>query len=259
MKVVNDVVIRIWLEMPSGVHMNKETLLPALKDGKVSQATIDEKIRRILRTAVRFGWFDREQADLSIPRFNPEGLRVALESARASMVLLKNERNLLPLDKTRTRSIAIIGPGAFPAVPVGGGSARVEPFRAISFMEGLSNAVGPETRIYYHRGIPSLGEMAQGTNFTTAVTEGQPGLRSEYFSSGDLITSCLDRSAELRHATITHSLGRVLVPAGGSHWRSVAVTDAYSQSYYSSAIRLAVQTSRERKAVSGHRSRMCAH
>lgn len=174
------------LEMPSAVHMNRETLQPALKDGKVSQATIDEKIRRILRTAVRFGWFDREQADLSIPRFNPEGRRVALEGARESVVLLKNERNLLPLDKTKTRSIAIIGPSAFPAVPVGGGSARVEPFRAISFMEGLSNAVAPATSVYYHRGIPSLGEMAQATNFTTAVTEGQPGLRSEYFSSRDL-------------------------------------------------------------------------
>jgi beta-glucosidase len=174
------------LEMPSGAHMNTQTLLPAIKDGRVSQATIDDKVRRILRTAIRFGWLDREQVDLSIPRFNPQGRQIALEAARESMVLLKNDQNLLPLDKDKTKSIAIIGPGAYPAVPVGGGSARVEPFRAISFMEGLSNAAGPATNVYYHRGIPSVGEMAQATNFTTAATNGTAGLLAEYFSTPDL-------------------------------------------------------------------------
>ncbi|HYJ46653.1 MAG TPA: glycoside hydrolase family 3 N-terminal domain-containing protein, partial [Pyrinomonadaceae bacterium] len=48
------------LEMPSGAHMNRETLLPAIKEGKVSVATIDDHVRRILRTAVRFGWLDRD-------------------------------------------------------------------------------------------------------------------------------------------------------------------------------------------------------
>jgi beta-glucosidase len=174
------------LEMPSPTHMNLETLLPAIKDGRVSQATIDDKVRRILRTAIRFGWLDREQADLSIPRFNPQGREIALESARESMVLLKNDQDLLPLDKDKIKSIAIIGPGAYPAVPVGGGSARVEPFRAISFMEGLSNAAGPTTNVYYHRGIPTVGEMAQATNFTTAATNGTAGLLAEYFSTPDL-------------------------------------------------------------------------
>jgi beta-glucosidase len=174
------------LEMPFPTHMNLQTLLPAIKDGRVSQTTIDDKVRRILRTAIRFGWLDREQVDLSIPRFNPQGRQIALEAARESMVLLKNDQNLLPLDKDKIKSIAIIGPGAYPAVPVGGGSARVEPFRAISFMEGLSNATGPTTNIYYHRGIPSVGEMAQATNFTTAATNGTAGLLAEYFSTPDL-------------------------------------------------------------------------
>ena len=47
------------VEMPSAKFMNRETLLPAIKAGKVSQATIDDKVRRILRTAIRFGWLDR--------------------------------------------------------------------------------------------------------------------------------------------------------------------------------------------------------
>ena len=47
------------VEMPSAKFMNRATLLPAIKAGQVSLATIDDKVRRILRTAIRFGWLDR--------------------------------------------------------------------------------------------------------------------------------------------------------------------------------------------------------
>src|SRR5436309_747425 len=95
------------LEMPFGAHMNRETLLPAIKDGKVALATIDEHVRRILRTAARFGWLDREQQDMTIPRFNQQGRQAALEAAREGMVLLKNDGNLLPLDQSKVKSVAI--------------------------------------------------------------------------------------------------------------------------------------------------------
>lgn len=175
------------LEMPSGKFLNRRNLLPAIEQGKVSVATIDDKVRRILRTAVRFGWLDREQTDISIPRYNPQGRRVALEAARESLVLLKNEGNLLPLDKRKTKSIAVIGPNAYPAVPTGGGSARVEPFTATSFLEGLSNYAGaPAPQVYYARGLLSLSEMAEATIFQTAETNGQTGLLAEYFNTNDL-------------------------------------------------------------------------
>src|SRR5256712_8044801 len=112
------------LEMPSGVFMNRKNLEPAIQQSKVSVATINDKVRRILRTAVRFGWLDRNQTDYSIPRFNMQGRQVALQSAREGMVLLRNESTWLPLAKPRLNSIAVIGPDAYPAVPDGGGSAR---------------------------------------------------------------------------------------------------------------------------------------
>src|SRR5438477_6285562 len=108
--------------MPSGVFLNRKNLEPAIQQGQVSVATIDDKVRRILRTAIRFGWLDRDQTDLSIPRFNQEGRSVALGAAREGQVLLKNAGGLLPLNKGKIKSIAIIGPNAYPAVPVGGGS-----------------------------------------------------------------------------------------------------------------------------------------
>jgi beta-glucosidase len=174
------------LEMPSGEHMNRKNLLPAIEQGKVSVATIDDKVRRMLRTAVRFSWLDRDQTDRSVPRLNQQGRRVALDTARESLVLLKNDRSLLPLDKGKIKTVAIIGPVAYPAVPVGGGSARVEPFVAVSYLEGLSNYLGTSGRVHYSRGVPSLGEMADATDFSTAATGGKPGLNAEYFSNDKL-------------------------------------------------------------------------
>jgi len=174
------------LEMPSGKFLNRENLLPAIRQGKVSVATIDDKVRRILRVAAQFGWLDREQTDLSVPRYNAQGKQVALQAARESIVLLKNESALLPLRKDKLKSVAVIGPDAYPAVPDGGGSARVQPFAAVSFLEGLSNYLGTATPVYYDRGIPTLSEMAQATKFLTADTNGDPGIRVEYFASDDL-------------------------------------------------------------------------
>ncbi len=174
------------LEMPSGKFMNRANLLPAVKSGKVSEATIDDKVRRILRTAIQFGWLGRDQTDVSIPLFNVAGRGVALEAARSSMVLLKNQGNLLPLDKNKIKSIAIIGPDAYPARVVGGGSAGVQPFVAVSYLEGLANYLGTNARVYYDRGIPSSAEMADATSFTSDPAGHEPGLKAEFFNNPDL-------------------------------------------------------------------------
>jgi beta-glucosidase len=165
------------LEMPFAEHMNAATLQPALRAGTVTVATLDEKVRHILRAAVGFGWLDREQTDLDWPRYGGEGRRVALRSAEESMVLLKNDRGLLPL---ATRNIAVIGPGAYPAVPVVGGSAMVKPFRAVSFLEGLTDAVG---KVGFHPGIPTLAELADATVLTS---DGKRGVTVEVFADTSL-------------------------------------------------------------------------
>ena len=174
------------LEMPSGKFMNRTTLLPAIKSGKVSEATIDEKVRRILRTAIQFGWLDRDQTDLSIPRLNADGRQVALEAIRSGMVLLKNDGNLLPLDKGKIKSIAVIGPDAHPGQPVGGGSGEVRPFSTTSFLEGIAKYLGSAAKVYYAAGLPTLSEMAGHTHFTTEANGGKVGLKAEFFDNTNL-------------------------------------------------------------------------
>jgi beta-glucosidase len=174
------------LEMPSGIHMNRQTLKSAIEQGKVSIETINDKVRRIVGTAIRFGWLDQWQLELTVPRYNVEGRKVALDAAREGITLLKNEGNLLPLDKTKTKSVLVVGPTAYPAVPVGGGSAAVEPFASTSFLEGLSNYSGGAVRVFYDRGLQSFADLAASTNFSTSVSNGPPGLMAEYFDNAEL-------------------------------------------------------------------------
>jgi beta-glucosidase len=174
------------LDMGSPRFFNRQYLQPAVEQNKVALATIDDKVRRILRSAIRFRWLDRDQTDLTIPRYNLPARDTALQAARESMVLLKNEHNLLPLQRQKIRSVAIIGPDAYLALPVGGGSAGVQPFTAVSFLEGLSNYLGEKVPVYYDRGLRSLNDLTEATNFFTAEVNGESGLKAEYFSNPNL-------------------------------------------------------------------------
>ena len=173
------------LEMPSPTFMNSDTLLPALREGKVLATTLDDKIRRILRKAIEFGFFDHAQADSDIPLFSQEGRQVALEEARGSMVLLKNSANILPLNDNKLKTIVVIGPDAYPAVISGGGSAETKPFNSVSYLEGISNRLGTKAKVLYAVDTPPLDEVFENSDFVTAPG-GESGLKGEYFSNQSL-------------------------------------------------------------------------
>jgi beta-glucosidase len=155
------------LEMPTGRFMNAKTLVPAIQGGQVSESVIDDKVRRLLNLAVRFGWLDGQPADLSISRDNQAGREVAHKSALESAVLLKNDGSLLPLDLEKVHTLAVIGPNAYPAVIGGGGSAHVASFEPVSVLQGLSDKLGSARTVTYAQGIPALRTLALRTVFTT--------------------------------------------------------------------------------------------
>jgi len=173
------------LEMPSPTFMNRDTLLPALNQGTMPVATLDDKVRRILRKAIEFGFFDQPQTDIAIPTYSQEGRQVALEMARGSMVLLKNSGNLLPLDENKLKTIAVIGPDAYPAVIGGGGSAETKPFNAVSYLEGISNRLGTKAKVLYAVDVPPLDEVFESSEFV-AAPGGESGLKGEYFGNEEL-------------------------------------------------------------------------
>jgi beta-glucosidase len=149
------------LEMPYAKYMNPANLLPAIQDGRVKESVIDDKVRRILRTVIGAGFFDRPQTRKDIPLDDPENAQTALAGARESIVLLKNNKHALPLDRQMIKSIAVLGPNADPAVYCGGGSAFTRVFHATSVLEGLRQISGETVKILYSTNAQDAVELAK--------------------------------------------------------------------------------------------------
>jgi beta-glucosidase len=169
------------LEMPEAEWLNEAHLLPAIGSGEVSEATVDDKVRRLLRLAACFGWLDHPQADATIPLDDPRTGAVALEVARSGVVLLKNEASLLPLSPARVRSLAVVGFGAHPAVISGGGSAYAPPYHSTSILDGL-RIVCPDLALLHAPGPPA---GTDGEVYAESVFECErgAGLWGEYYDN----------------------------------------------------------------------------
>ena len=114
-----------------------DTLLEAVRAGRVDEALIDDKVVRILRLAARVGGLDGAVPASPAPVDIPRELRA---TAAASFVLARNERSLLPLDGSGLGRVALIGPNAEIARTLGGGSATVYPPYTVSPLDGLRAA-----------------------------------------------------------------------------------------------------------------------
>ncbi|MFA6457565.1 MAG: glycoside hydrolase family 3 C-terminal domain-containing protein, partial [Bacteroidota bacterium] len=180
------------LEMPGGDFLTKEKLLPLIKEGKVKESIIDDKVRRILRVISRMGYLD---TPLDVPVVNaPEHRAVALDVARAGIVLLKNDRiagitgpkrNILPLDPAAVHSITVLGPNAEVLRTGGGGSSKVKPAFVESPLEGVKRAF-PNALISFAVGARLAGKVPAIEPkffFLPGDTTGIRGLYAEYFDN----------------------------------------------------------------------------
>lgn len=136
-----------------------------LREGKLSQATIDEAVRRILRIKFRLGLFERPYASEQRERteiLTPKNRAAAREIAGRSMVLLKNERETLPLSKS-VGSIAVIGPLADSQKdPIGWWKGDGRPEDVVTLLAGIKAKVSPGTRVTYAKGCEIEGDSTAG-------------------------------------------------------------------------------------------------
>ena len=156
-------------EMPYAKFMNQKELLPAVQVGKVKESTIDDKILRLLRVALRYHWIGpgaRPQYVDSLSTYSIADRATALQGARESLTLLKNDGHFLPLDPAKIKTIAVIGPDAWPAVTGGGGSSQAQAFEPVSILTGLAN-LGAQSgvNVVYERGLPQVGDIFGNTHF----------------------------------------------------------------------------------------------
>jgi len=172
------------LEMPSGAFMNRQNLLPAIKDGRLSEEVINEKVRRILRIIFRFGFYDTPYRETAKRAEISENAEVALDLARNGIVLLKNEGNVLPLSKT-VKTVAIIGPNGNRYV-AGGGSSFTRPYSSTTLLEGVQKIL-PQARVeYMAAALPLPEDFSATTPLFTGKGSKEKGLKATYFNSTDL-------------------------------------------------------------------------
>lgn len=131
-----------------------------VQEGKVSIETVDRSVRRILRIKYLLGLFDNPYVDVdrAVKESNTkESRELALQTAREGIVLLKNEKNLLPLKKN-IKSIVVIGPNADSERNQLGDYTHNPVLQdVVTVLEGIRNKVSPQTKVNYVKGCDIIG------------------------------------------------------------------------------------------------------
>jgi len=144
-----------WLPRPKSVAAGNgggwlvpEKVLPEISAGKISAATIDDNVGRILRIMFVSGQFDKPHtANGEID--TPEQRALVRKASAESIVLLKNAGDLLPLNSSKMHSLVVIGTNAAVARTGGGGSSLVVPKYAITPLKGIQDRAGERVHVSY--------------------------------------------------------------------------------------------------------------
>jgi len=155
------------VELPDPAVNN--TLLEQVKSGKIPESWIDQSVSRILYQKFQLGLFENPYVDVDRAvrmTDTPEDRALAADAARRSIVLLKNQNNLLPLDRSKLKSIAVIGPNADRAHL--GGYTDPNPPPTVSILDGVKAKLGSNVKVNYAEGVKITKEG--GNWFGDAIT-----------------------------------------------------------------------------------------
>lgn len=221
------------LEMPGPPRIRKtDEVVEAVKRGEVSESTIDERARAVIRFALKLKALE-DPAATGQTTDSPELRSMIRDAGARGMVLLKNKDNVLPLakDSVKGKKIALIG-FAKDAMAHGGGSASVNAYRKVTPWDGLHEALGDAVEFTYAKGahkerlLPAINR--DGTCAKVVALDGQPGFTRLLFE-GDKT-----EPVSILHGQLTSAYS----PLGSqeSLWRRLEIvgdfTPAESGSHY---------------------------
>jgi beta-glucosidase len=171
---------RTWLKLPAtieagngGDFLSTDKILAEVKAGNIPVASLDDNVSRILRIIFVSGQFDHPHTAADAID-SPEHRTLARTAAAESIVLLKNAGNVLPLDSTKIKSIAVIGPNAAVARTGGGGSSKVNPTYVVTPLDGIKERAGIAIPVNY-----AIGNTIPGEVPANDTLEARERLRSE--------------------------------------------------------------------------------
>src|SRR6185312_13989362 len=171
------------LEMPGPPQYFGARLQTAVRDWQVDPDRIEDAARRMVRTILRSGLLAgrRPHGELRSPR----NRAAALAAAQESIVLLKNDRGVLPLDRASIHTLAVIGPDADVPLYEGGGSAHAIPATSVTPLMSLRRLVGSGIDIRYARGADNdeVPPPIDARLLTPTSASSSHGLAFDYFAN----------------------------------------------------------------------------
>ncbi|UCE07702.1 MAG: beta-glucosidase BglX, partial [bacterium] len=183
------------MDMMGFVYINN--LANLVKEGQLAEELIDDAVRRILHIKFRLGLFDRPYVD---PKYedsimlSKENLETALEVARKSIVLLKNDNQLLPLSK-EINSVAVIGPLANNRkAPLGCWSCEGRTEDVVTVLEGIKKKI-PHERIHYAKGCEIEGNSLNAISEAVKIAKDAAVALVVIGESADMIGEASSRSS----------------------------------------------------------------
>ncbi len=153
------------------------SLATQVREGKIAEAAVDRAVAHVLQVKFLTGLFDDPYVDPENAEKitnSPEHQQLALKSAREAIILLKNDSHLLPLDKTKYKRIAVIGPNAAD-VHLGGYSDN--PGRGVSILQGIRDKVARNTEVLYSEGCKITESLPDW--YADKVVLGDPALNAK--------------------------------------------------------------------------------
>jgi len=153
------------------------TLLDQVRDGRVPEAELDQAVQRVLEAKFRLGLFENPYVDPDYAQKttnSSEHKELALKVAQKAVVLLKNEKQVLPLDLKKLKTIAVIGPNAAD-VHLGGYSRDPGPGNQISILDGIRKRAGDSVKVLYAEGCKiTTGKQGWSAWYENKVTQPDP-------------------------------------------------------------------------------------
>lgn len=173
------------LEMPGPGHLTPEHLRSALEKGELTQKAVDDAVHRILRTILRAGLLDGPQNPDPKQVNSPEHQALSYEIASKGIILLKNQGNILPLNRKEIHTIAVIGKGSKGWQFGAEGSPSVTPFYSISPLDGITKQAGSTILVNHVSENPKTPPVPSSALVPADNAQGH-GLRGEYFANRNL-------------------------------------------------------------------------
>ena len=162
------------MDMVSGIYENE--LVDAVRAKQLPEGYVDQAVRRVLKAKYAYGLFDHPYRNCDTLReksemLTPEHLALARTVAQQSIVLLKNGKNILPLDKS-VRTIALIGPLADNRIdPLGPWAGVGRPDDVVTVLEGMRQKIPPQTKLIFAQGCAISSDSADIQKAVGAATQ----------------------------------------------------------------------------------------